>query len=239
MPFSQRGRVWDDGFVKVIHLSGSALSIALVLHFSSFLLARAEHPEEVPVNVVVENGPPEIQKMAHDIVAETAWRFQQASGVAVGKMPIHVVFVDTVDTGENIRTDSGRVQGVTIYNPETSSCTVQIPLRKSSSFGRVLAHEVTHAFVREAYGRVINRTLNEGLAEYMASLEFPSEVRHDLQRARGSGLMLVLRPYVDGQQFCQDHATDPHFGSFLASEFKTSHLTYSQLSKAWKEQFPE
>ena len=220
-----------------------SLSILWVMH-GSLSQAFAGEKESTTVDpskvvepqVVFEDADAETEALGRKIVLITAERFEKITGVRVGKLPITVKFTDEIIFGDASRVSAGRVQGVTLY--EKDSCTIQIAKKRISTFGRVLAHEVTHVFVREAFGQAFNRTLNEGLAEYLAAQEFPAEVERDMRNAGAKGFVpQALRTYVDGHRFCKHFAEDENFAAFFASEIKKStHANFSELKTAWEEQ---
>ena len=197
---------------------------------------EADLPKAIAPQVVFENTDAETEVLGRKIIAITAERFEKITGTHVGKLPVIVKFTDEIVFGDASRISSGRVQGVTLYDRD--SCTIQIAKKRISTFGRVLAHEVTHVFVREAFGQAFNRTLNEGLAEYLAAQEFPAEVERDMRNASAKGFVpQALRTYVDGHRFCKHFAEDANFAAFFASEIKKSTYTdFSELKIAWEEQ---
>ncbi len=191
---------------------------------------------QVAPQATFENTDKETEILGRKIIAITAERFEKITGVHVGKLPVTVRFAEEIVFGDASRVSSGKVQGVTLYDRD--SCTIQIAKKRISTFGRVLAHEVTHVFVREAFGQALNRTLNEGLAEYMAAQEFPSEVERDMRNAAAKGFVPQgLRTYVDGHRFCKSFAEDANFAAFFAREIKKStHTDFSELKEVWEGQ---
>jgi len=197
---------------------------------------RADEVQRTGRQVIFENATPEMEELGKKIIDVTANRFEKKTGKKVGNTTIYVQFVETTALGDHSRTTAGKVQGVTIYRP--TSCTIQISTKRSSTFGRVLAHEVTHVFVREVFGKAANSTLNEGFAEYLAAQEYPSEVKRDMKAAASQRVLSCnLKPYVEGHQFCERFADDVRFPEFFASQISSKETSgYQALKQAWDNQ---
>jgi hypothetical protein len=110
----------------------------------------------------------------------------------------------------------------------------QIKINKSvgNRFGRVLAHEMTHVLVRQTFGRGQNLFLNEGIAEFIAEKQFPSQVGMDLKNS-AAHKGKVLRPYVTGYQFCAQNAEHPQFSQFFASTLDSPNGSVGELELSW------
>ena len=98
-----------------------------------------------------------------------------------------------------------------------------------------IAHELTHAFVREAFGAAENRALSEGFAEYLASRFYGAEVNRDIHAA--SAVVIrnpKLMPYVTGFDFCQSHVEKPGFAKFFESQIVMPDFGPGHLANVWK-----
>lgn len=172
------------------------------------------------------------EAQAMEVYAAARAHFTRLTGREVGAVPVRICIVDHLGQGEASRT-AGQKLGVTVYLDGES--VVQISAAQTRSFGRVLAHELTHAFVREAYGAAVNRPLSEGFAEYIASQNYAAEVNRDI-RAASAAMMKNprLMPYVNGYNFCLHYADRPGFGMFFESQIKTLDFGLGHLETVWK-----
>ncbi len=204
---------------------------------SMLIMVRADEPVSTssPLPpVTFENAASEVVEEAGAIVATALQHFEKVTQRKTGNRPIRVRFVEILSARGMEHLGDGRIQGVTHHEADFS--VIEISTRRTSSWGRTLAHELTHVFVREAYGKVANRTLNEGLAEYVAFRIFPSEVSRDLSNAHASlgPLSPARRPYVEGLRFVAQHASDKRFPNFFESAIKNPNSSYQDLKETWK-----
>ncbi len=188
---------------------------------------------------IFENATPQQEKIGEKVIAATRDRFNQLMKTEAGQRPIRVCFVDRCSWGEASRTVSVNIQGITSFQDQ--EWRIEISREHTASFERILAHEVAHALVREAFGIppgvLVNRTLNEGLAEYLASLECAGEVNRDFQSGVGQSLIPPKwRPYMDGYRFCRRHAEEPGFGTFFARHLGDIGGEYAYLDALWSRQ---
>ncbi len=203
-------------------------------------LVAALMAEEPPVGtagssvVSFVNATAEQKAVGPKVVASIREQLMKLTGRELGHMPIEVRLVEELGRGNASCLATGRMQGVEFQT--AGVFVIEILKNGSSSFGRVLAHEMTHALLHEAYGEILNRTLNEGMAEYMASQDFSMEVSRDFRAALNlSPMPAKLRPYVEGQKFCQRHATENGFAAFLAAELGQPDGGGAALQEAWKQ----
>ncbi len=181
-----------------------------------------------------DNLDPAQEVQAMEVYATARAHFTRLTSREVGEVPVRVRIVERLGRGEASRT-VGQMLGVTVYVDGES--VVQISAAQTRSFGRVLAHELTHAFVREAYGTAVNRSLSEGLSEYIASQFYGAEVNRDIRAA--SAVVMKnprLMPYVNGYNFCLHHADRPGFGKFFESQIKMPDFGLGHLEAVWKRQ---
>lgn len=211
-----------------------SLVVLFLLSLAAALCAGVEEtrPENAS-SLICDNLTPDQEAQAAVIYREARAQFVRLMGREVGRIPVRVCEVEQLrGRGEASRT-VGQMQGVTAY--VGGEIVVQISASRSSSFGRVLAHELTHAFVREAFGAAVNRSLSEGFAEYVASLQFPSEVKHNLRAASFAvARSPKLMPYVSGFEFCSRHAKSLGFAKFFESQIGMMDFGPGQLADAWK-----
>ena len=183
----------------------------------------------------IECDNPQFETEAKDLIAQAAQYFEKLTGQAVGHRAIQIHFVNRPSTGDAIHVGGGDVEGVT-FHVKTDSI-IEISRKHPDRWKRILAHEVTHVFVQEAFGPVKNRTLSEGLAEYVADNFFPNQVRNDFYKASNAKFVLLvakLQPYVDGFRFVSQHARDSRFAEFFAIESKNPATNTSRLlNNAW------
>lgn len=180
----------------------------------------------------VRRADPAIGSEAQLIVEKVALLFTRITGVSVDGIPVRIQFVDNLKDGDKIITEGGHVEGITHY-PQMGPL-IEIANDRSSSWQRVLAHEVTHVFVNQVYGRAYNSTLNEGLAEFIAEAVSPDEVRSSMKKlSKRSSLEAQYRPYLEGFRFCKEHAEDERFPEFLASEIQSRNSPYPVLKALW------
>ncbi|MBI4025606.1 MAG: hypothetical protein HY360_11550 [Verrucomicrobia bacterium] len=213
--------------------------LTLIILFCGWLLiavAIAQADDRVLIGdtasaISFVNANPDDIEEGRRIAAVVSRLFEQITLHRVGSRSIYVCFSNSMAFGEMSLSGEGRVQGTTVHQANCS--TIQISNSRTSSWGRVFAHELTHVFVREAYGRSLNRTLNEGLAEYIAAMLFSSEVRRDLRNATRGPTAAALRPYVEGFRFIAEHVADERLPAFLESEMKTGDGSYRSLREAW------
>lgn len=190
---------------------------------------RAAAPE---LKVIFTHATPKLEEEARWIIGGTAERFEQVTHESIGNVTIRVEVVDDSGALDEGFSPAGKIQGMTVFHHGSNLGAIRISSQRSVGFGRILAHEVTHVFVREVFGRVRNRVLNEGLAEYLASLQFPSEVKRDLRSAASSS-SASLRQYVDGYRFCEQFAGDERFPGFLKREINRNLGNYEELKAQW------
>jgi hypothetical protein len=226
------------------------LVVSLIL--GSFLKVAESAETEVVLSAEEESSSPELSKYSDDkegrvifdrgneedlrdcekIVGMTTGCFHKITGQKTGDTPIRIFLTDHLSRG-NVSLVKGVPQGITFCADD--GFIIQISNQRSSSFGRVLAHETTHVLLREAYGQTINLALTEGLAEYIAQQSYPSEVQRQMSAAATGGLTRVMRPYVEGYRFISRHAHDPAFAEFFAVEIKVPCDSGRDLEKHWKE----
>jgi diadenosine tetraphosphatase ApaH/serine/threonine PP2A family protein phosphatase len=216
--------------VVVALLGGLALGLAAFPSRADPSPHAAKTPAKDPL--VLDGLPPEEARLAHQVYLETRERFIALTGRRVGDLPIRVRLVERAAGGEASRTVT-QVMGTAVQRP--GECRISISLRRRGSFGRVLAHELTHAFLREAYGRPANKALSEGFAEYLASLSHSAEVNHDM-RASASQYASApsIQPYVEGYNFCRHYARSPGFMSFFERQLQVPDFGFDHLMTVWE-----
>jgi hypothetical protein len=208
------------------------LLLSLVLALRAEPATGAPAAEEAALSF--ENVDAGDEAAAMEIYATVRAHFTRITGREVGKLPIRVAMVDHLGSGEASRT-AGQVLGVTVHSAGRSL--IQISSSQDRTFGRVFAHELVHAFTREAYGQAVNRSLSEGLADYVASLLFSAEVNRDLRAASKAVVRNPrLLPYVNGYNFCLHYAQREGFGDFYASQIGMPDFGFGHLERVWKRQ---
>lgn len=230
------GRFPKHGHASCRMVLRSTFRTLLFLLGLSITWATGRAQDQAPISfptprVTFENLPDDQRELADEIIVRVTRCFMEISHEAVGTMPIRVRFTPTLSMGENSHTAAGHIQGVTVH--EADSSTIEISTSRTSSWGRIFAHELTHALARATYGKANNRTLSEGLAEYVASELFPTEVGDDMRNIRLGRSTPVLRSYLDGFRFVAQHALDKRFAAFLKSTIKDSTMSLSELRDAW------
>lgn len=183
--------------------------------------------------IAFENMDEEAAAEANKIVAECAARFERITGKKVGDRNVRLRFEDSLRMPGQALAGGGEVRGATTHSADSS--TVRISTRSRSRWQRVLAHEIVHVFIRDAFGQAPNKTLNEGLAEYVASQLYCGEVQRDLQSARRGKFNQALLPYIEGHRFCAEHAEDAAFAKFFAREIRSSDTSYETLTHLWNQ----
>lgn len=212
-------------------------AIIFLLCLAPATLLLAQKAEEPGLMAAFENVDPEVSAEGMKIISECARRFREVTHHKAGDWTVRVCFVEKIHAHGMNLCSHGQLRGVTRHGCDGS--TIQIATRlaagQRSSWERVLAHEVVHALVREAYGNTSNTTLNEGLAEYIAGQMFPSEVRRDLHNAVWGASSQALIPYVEGHRFCSEHGEEKDFADFFAKAIKTNDIGYDGLAHEWQE----
>lgn len=132
--------------------------------------------------------------------------------------------------GLSVWTKGCKLEGMTVGS--AGEYVIKIVDQSGLNFNRVLAHEMTHVYVKQSFGEGSNQMLNEGLAEYIASLQYAFDVTGDLKNAEKSTVR-QLQPYVIGYQFCKEHAREKQFADFFQKELDSNHSSYGSLKKAW------
>jgi hypothetical protein len=204
----------------------SKIFVVFLFLFESLLFAAS--PEST-----FETNDDQISSEGKLIIGRTADKFREILGVQVGAYPIHVYFVENLHLGDLVRTGEGEIQGVTMYGEKKGI--IEILKHRQSSLARVLSHEVTHVFIREAFGPSSNQFLNEGLAVYFAGQICPVEIRQQMDLFSYKPAPTEMRPYIEGYRFVRAHIKDPKFSEFLKDELKHSCDTLHDLELRWKE----
>ncbi|MCC7518777.1 MAG: hypothetical protein IT578_06290 [Verrucomicrobiae bacterium] len=218
--------------------AGIRFFLASLLALGGFLLGASSGkgtPLATPTSrscFETDGLPADLAAQAEQIYAITRAHFIRLTNREVGRLPIRLRLVENPGGHEALRRGE-KVLGSTVHHADFSE--VRVGSEEARSFGRVLAHEITHVFVREAFGRAANRALSEGFAEYVASLSFGAEVRHDMRaafhpRTRGTRIL----PYVNGFNFCLHYAEKPAFASFFAEQISLPDFGMSQLLTVWE-----
>ena len=176
---------------------------------------------------------PEMRE-AREVYLVTRDRFMQLTGRKVGALPVRVQIVEHLSSVGQASRTVRQVMGTTVQHGR--ECQVYISVFRRGSLGRVLAHEFTHTFLREAYGNTSNQALSEGLAEYLSSLSYSAEVNHDLRAASAAYVSAPkLQPYVEGYNFCLHYADSPHFISFFDRQVYLPDFGFDCLMSTWKQ----
>jgi hypothetical protein len=210
------------------------LVLGLSLACFSLVIADESDRPDPKRSISFDQAKPKVLEDSKQIVAETTGVFEKFTGKQAGANPIQIFVTDhLMSQGQAVRAGQGQVQGVTFYGND--GYIIQISSRRTSSLGRVLAHETTHVLVREVYGKVENTLLSEGFAEYLADQIFPAEVRAQMRATQGKIIPPSMRPYVEGYRFVYNHADDPMFKDFLAVELKNPASSGRDLENRWKE----
>ena len=221
-------------------LLSKPLTLLTILFFlSAASLLKADEKAATSgsnLQVVFENTDSEAAEEGKKIIAQCAARFEEITHRKLSEWTVQIRFEEKIQTRGMALAGHDGLRGVTTHSKTAS--TIRIAIGNKSNWGRILAHEVTHAFVRNAYGPALNDTLNEGLAEYMAEQLYPSEVHRDMHNASWGRFSEKLLPYVEGHRFCCEHATDRAFPSFFANEIKQGTSSYDCLAYEWKQKTP-
>lgn len=209
-----------------------------LLLLSLVVILRAEGNDAAPVggetSLTFEGVDASDEAQAMEVYSAVRSHFLRLTGREVGRMPFRVTMVDRLGSGEASRT-AGQVLGMTVHTGGES--VIQVSRAANGSFGRVFSHELVHAFVREAYGKAVNRALSEGLADYIASLLFSAEVNRDVRAASNAVVRNSrLIPYVNGFNFCLHYAQREGFGDFYASQIGMPDFGFGHLENVWKRQ---
>lgn len=210
------------------------VACALLLAASSAFAGSPRSPEKPPQKslLILDGLPDEEAREAREVYRVTRERFIELTGRKVGAIPVRVRLVERASGGEANRTVS-QVMGTAIHGAR--ECRISISVLRRGSFGRVLAHELTHAFLSEAYGRTANHALSEGLAEYLASLSYSSEVNRDMRAASAAYVNVPkLQPYVEGYNFCLHYARSPTFIPFFDRQVYIPDFGFDHLMTTWK-----
>lgn len=212
-------------------LGRHAVAAAVAVIAISGAAAASERNDPKPP-LLLEGLTADEARDAREVYRATRDHFTEITGRPVGAFKIRVRLVERAMGGEASRTLT-QVMGATQQGRE--ECRISISRLRRGSFGRVLAHELAHAFLREAYGRTTNRALSEGFAEYLASLEYSAEVNRDLRAAAAQYANAPkLQPYVAGYNFCLHYARDPDFLAFFDREIYFPDFGFDHLLTAWK-----
>lgn len=216
----------------LLQTRAAAASFAATMLFAACVAAPASERSPPKLPLRLEGLSEDDAREAREVYRVTRERFTEITGRPVGALKIRVQLVERAMGGEASRTLT-QVMGVTRQSRE--ECRISITPLRRGSFGRVLAHELTHAFLHEAYGRTTNRALNEGLAEYLASLSYSAEVNRD-QRAAAANYASAqkLQPYVAGYNFCLHYARDPDFIAFFDRRIYMPDFGFDDLMTAWR-----
>ncbi len=221
--------------VSLPHPSKYFNTLAALVFLAIAPLLSAEENVATPalkMHVTFENAGSDVTEEGEKIIARCAAKFEEITHRKLGEWSINICFEQQIRArGANL-TSADHLRGVTTHG--SASSTIRIATGQRSSWGRILAHEVTHAFVRNAYGTAVNTTLNEGLAEYMAEQFYASEVHRDLHNAQWGHFSEKLLPYVEGHRFCSEHVEDHEFPEFFAKEIKKGTSSYNCLAYEWK-----
>lgn len=210
--------------------------VGLTLLFAAGVLpAPCRAAEKAPgrLPLILEGLPEAEAREAREVYRVTRERFTQLTGRKVGAWPVRVRLVEHPSAGQASRTVR-QVMGTAVQRGR--ECQVNVSLLRRGSLGRVLAHEFTHAFLREAYGPTANQALSEGLAEYLASLGYSAEVNRDLRAASAAYVNAPkLQPYVEGYNFCLHYAASPYFLSFFDRQVYLPDFGFNCLMSTWKQ----
>lgn len=211
------------------------MALKLVLLCFFYQLATAQDlssQTDSYFKITFENQSSQINQNATKIIEKAAFHFFQITKETLPATSIQIRLVDQLNYGEKMSKggDSKKhIQGITRFTHD--GAIIEISNHHTATIERILAHEAVHIFIREVYGKAFNYTLNEGLAEYIAGLLFPKEVRSDLKAAFcGSSTQM----YTEGYQFCQQYAKDKYFSDFFAVQIKNKDCSLEQLRELWK-----
>ncbi len=235
-----------------------SLAGLMFLSLAAGLAAGEEKMVEADgLRVIFSDGAALSQDGGEIVVLRTAASFKELFHQSVEKATVHVRSVDRRDMGEMfhfqertlpsgrrvivsqrianiaemmVRSRGCQVEGMTFG--EKGDYEVKIAGLSGEKFERVLAHELVHVLVRETHGDGANLFLNEGIAEYLAGKQFPSEVQHDRGDSKTSNA--VLRPYVEGLDFCRRHASDARFAAFFTEQLNHPVTSSRELEEIWE-----
>lgn len=221
-----RGMLSAFAFAALLSSTGGA--------FAETVASSAEGGKKAAkLPLVFEGLSKEEAREAREVYRRTRERFIELTGRKVGALTVRVRFVERPSGGEAVRTITQRM-GVTVQN--RGECRISIRRLRRGSFGRVLAHELVHAFLHEAYGRVENRALSEGFAEYLASFDHSAEVNHDMRSASARYVNAPkIQPYVEGYNFCLHYARAPGFVAFFDRQIYTPDFGFETLMTLWRQ----
>jgi hypothetical protein len=202
----------------------------LVLFFSA-VRTYSEQTELPPINF--EGATPKRVEEAQKIMVEIEGHFQKVFHKKVKPPLVDIQLLETLRGNGMNCSYEGHLEGVTLFTDST--CVIQISTQRTSTWGRILAHEMGHVLIHQAYGQPSNLWLNEGIAEYLAGESFPSEVRTAYRKNASQRLLPIqVIPYVEGLRFCNSHAEDAKFPGFFEVEIKNSVKSVEELVTKWE-----
>lgn len=206
--------------------------------FNSFAAKKDEKSPVTDLSIKFDTASPKQFREAEQILGEIRGNFTSIFKKEVKLPSIDIEFVPHIVAEENTTepkyTSDGRLQGLT--KPTEAGYSILISNERTSTWGRILAHELAHVVLQEAFGVHRNQWLSEGMAEVLACKSFPSEVIRSYNRQEKKKFVAAeLVPYIEGYWFCRRHFEESCFARFYESEAKNSVDSMSELESRWQQ----
>jgi hypothetical protein len=224
-PNRSNGRVPIQGFTSRVWVMGLVL-------MATCLSVLSETPRQW--NLQFEGESEKRVSEARKLMEDGARLFEKYLQKPAVCESVAVRFVSTPKPG-GIRCLFVSQQGACWFDAQENTWRITIAQERSATWQRIFSHEVIHIFLNEAFGSIENQVLSEGMAEFLSAEQFPSEVRGAHRRWDSKFPPSELKPYVEGNSFCQFHANRPGFARFFEEEIKRPTADGAGLRKNWKE----